>query len=284
MLSERPGEYQMRQSDEFSFGDDSVAGAYDDVLVPILFEPWAVRLVEAYQPWEGRQVLDLATGTGIVARLLAEQVGPAGSVLGSDMNGEMLERAREWCAGLTSTVKFVECSAESLDCSSDSFDVVVCQQGFQFFSNKNAAVKEIRRALRDGGTTVVSTWRPVAECQFFGAICDALETIGAIEIADMMRLPFDFMPQSELVAHFETSGFANVRVDRQEQDFVMSGGVAHAIEVAYSTPIAPKLRSLPDGRQARFREALTDLVNELCNDGITMGRMASDVLSAEKRS
>jgi hypothetical protein len=100
----------------------------------------------------------------------------------------------------------------------------------------------------------------------------------------MMRLPFDFMPQSELVAHFETSGFANVRVDRQEQDFVMSGGVAHAIEVAYSTPIAPKLRSLPDGRQARFREALTDLVNELCNDGITMGRMASDVLSAEKRS
>jgi len=187
------------------------------------------------------------------------------------------------CASLTSTVKFVECSAESLDCSSDTFDFVVCQQGFQFFSNISAAIKEIHRVLRNGGKTVVSTWRPVVECQFFGAICGALETIGALEISDMMRSPIEFIPQSEFVAHFVKSGLVNVQVERQEQDFVMSGGVAHAIEVAYSTPIGPKLRSLPDGRQAQFKDALTELVYELDNDGITMGRMASDVLSAEKR-
>ena len=88
---------------------------------------------------------------------------------------------------------------------------------------------------------------------------------------------------TEFVAHFETSGFVDVRVDRQEQDLVISGGVRHAIEAAYSTPIGPKLLSLADERQVRFKEVLTELVNELSNDGITMGRMASDVLSAQKR-
>ncbi len=272
----------MTESGDFSFGDSSVANAYDDGLVPALFEPWAARLIEEHQPWAGRQVLDLATGTGVVARLLAEQVGSAGCVLGSDINREMLQRAQEWCGELRSTVRFVECSAERLDCPDDSIDFVVCQQGFQFFPNRQAAADEILRVLKAGGKTVVSTWRPVGECQIFGAICEALERIDEPEISSMMRIPFDFMPKSDLADHFESSGFASVRVERQEQDLVMGGGVSQAVEFAYSTPIGPKLRSLPDGKEPRFRNVFSGLVNELSSDGKTMGRMASNVLSAEK--
>lgn len=77
-----------------------------------------------------------------------------------------------------------------------------------------AAAGEILRVLKAGGKTVVSTWRPVAECQVFGAICEALERIDEPEISSMMRVPFDFMPESELADHFESSGFASVRVER----------------------------------------------------------------------
>ena len=94
----------MSETQEFSFGGDSVASAYDNALVPILFEPWAARLVEEHRPWEGQRVLDLATGTGIVAQLLAEEVGPGGKVLVTDINGEMLALARKRCAGHNSTV------------------------------------------------------------------------------------------------------------------------------------------------------------------------------------
>jgi len=80
----------MNETQKFNFGDNSVASAYDNVLVQILFEPWAARLIEEYQPWEGRRVLDLATGSGIIAQLVAGQVGPGGIVLGVDINGEML--------------------------------------------------------------------------------------------------------------------------------------------------------------------------------------------------
>ena len=102
----------MENPKEFGFGG-SVATGYDSGLVPILFEPWATRLIEEHQPWDGQRVLDVATGTGIVPQLLAKQVGPDGSVLGADINDEMLALAKKRCAGLSNT-EFVECPADAL--------------------------------------------------------------------------------------------------------------------------------------------------------------------------
>lgn len=272
----------MEKSDEFSFGDDSVARAYDDVLVPILFEPWAKALIDTYGPWDGRQVLDLATGTGIVSRMLAQQVGQSGSVLGTDLNAEMLIVAAASISNESPNVDFAECPAENLECTDNSFDYVVCQQGFQFFSDKIASVKEIRRVLRDDGTVIVSVWRPVTECHFFNTICETLESIGEAEIAGMMRAPFDFLPQSELETVFKSAEFSSVDVHREERDMIMSGGVEHATRAAYSTPIGPKLRSLSQEIQSRFVDVFAKNVQELAADGVTMGQMASDVLVARK--
>jgi len=273
----------MNESQKFSFGDNSVASAYDNTLVPILFEPWAAQLIEEYGPWEGRSILDVATGSGIFAQLVAEQVGPGGTVLGVDISGEMLALAKSRCADSNPEVKFIESPAYPLDISSDSIDFVVCQQGFQFFPDKDSSAQEIFRVLCAGGQVVITTWRPVAECQFFGSICNALNMIGEPEVADMMRRPFDFMPDSQLTEPFESAGFVNVQLIHQEQDLVIDGGVTHAIEVAYATPIRPKLLALSDEQQTEFQKALTKLLHELSADGITMGRMASNVLSAKKQ-
>jgi len=271
----------MTKSSDFSFGDNSVAGAYADVLVPILFEPWAQALVEINQSWEGSDVLDLATGTGIVAQLLARKVGVSGSVVGMDMNQEMLAVAATR-AESQSNLSFTLCPAEKLDCPDNSFDYVVCQQGFQFFSDRNASAREILRTLRDGGTTIISVWRPVSECHFFGAICKSLEAINENAISEMMRAPFDFLPVTELVAPFESAGFSTVDVRREQRDLVMSGGIEHAIEAAYSTPIGPKLRALSEDTQARFIEAFTGNAKGLDGDEFTMGQMAADLLIATK--
>ena len=274
----------MSEPQKFSFGDNSVASAYDNILVPVLFEPWAARLIKDYGPWEGREVLDLATGSGIFAQLAAEQVGPGGTVLGIDISGEMLALAKARCADLSSVVKFIESPAHPLAIPGKSIDFAVCQQGFQFFPDKDTAAGEIYRVLRLGGQVVITTWRPVTECEFFGAICSALNMIGEPEISDMMRRPFDFMPDSQLTGHFESAGFMNVQLSHQEQDLVLDSGVTQAIEVAYATPIRPKLLGLSDEKQVEFQKAVTKILNELSNDGITMGRMVSSVLSGEKQA
>ncbi len=272
----------MSEKQEFSFGDNSVANAYDNVLVRYLFKPWAVQLIEDNQPWQGRQVLDLATGTGIVAQQLAGQVGPGGNVIGTDINGEMLALAKKRCADLNPAVRFIECPAHPLNIPSTSIDFVVCQQGFQFFPDKLVAAREIYRVLSDGGKVVATTWLPVTECEYFGAICDALNTIGEPELADMMRVPFDFMPETELTTSFEAAGFKNVQLKRQELDLVIDGGVTDAVQVAYSTPIGPKLSALTDERQDQFRKAFNEILHQLCYGRNTMGRMVSNVLSADK--
>lgn len=272
----------MTESRAFEFSDNSVANAYDDVLVPILFHPWAVRLLEEHPQWEGQFVLDLATGTGVVARLLADQVGPEGKVVGTDINTEMLFRAKKRCAEVSSAVSFIESPAHPLEISRGAVDVVVCQQGFQFFPDRPAAAREMYRVLREGGRVVVSTWRPMTECEFFGVVGSALTAIEESGIADTMRVPFDFMPESELASHFNSAGFVNIDVKRREQDLVLDGGIKHAIQAAYATPIAPQLRALPEEKQASFRNAMIELLEKLSDDGVTMGRMVSNVLVAEK--
>lgn len=145
----------MSDSSDFSFGDDSVAGAYADVLVPILFEPWARGLIELNQAWAGCDVLDLATGTGIVAQLLANKVGTSGAVVGMDMNQEMLNAAKIRAESFEN-LTFALSSAEQLDCQDSYFDHVVCQQGFQFFSDREASSREIYRILKAGGLVLLS--------------------------------------------------------------------------------------------------------------------------------
>lgn len=272
----------MSESKEFSFGDDTVAKGYDNVLVPMLFTPWAKELVDQNGPWEGRRVLDLATGTGVVAQHLTEQVGANGKVYGVDINGEMLAVAAKRCAGLTPEVTFVESSAHPLEFPDNSVDFVVCQQGFQFFPEKTLAAKEIRRVLIEGGQAVITTWCPLDDCQFFGTMRDALNAVGENETAEMISVPFDMMPGDELVSHFNSAGFENVKLEKQKKDLILEGGIEQAIRVPYSSPVGQMLKELPEDRQEIFNSKFAELLNELSDDGLNMGRMVSHVLSATK--
>ena len=272
----------MAETQKFNFGDSSVAAIYDEVLVPILFKPWASRIIEENVPWEGRRVLDIATGTGIFAQLAAGAVGQVGVVKAVDINSEMLDLARKRCDSIVPEVQFIQTSADFLEIPNDSIDFVVSQQGFQFFPDKDKTALEIHRVLRDKGMVYISTWRPVLECQYFGDICIALETIGESEISDMMRLPFDYMHESDLENQFKSAGFTNVQVNTQEMDFVFSGGVIHAVEVSYATPIRPTLLSLSEEKQNQFKAILSGLLNDLSSDGTSMGEMVSNMLLGKK--
>lgn len=267
---------------EFSFGDDSIAKSYDRILVPSLFEPWAHQLIEDNQPWSGNEVLDLACGTGVVTKELARSVSPDGSVIALDINGQMLDIARSKCAEWNNHIKYIEGSCESLDIADCSLDVVVCQQGFQFFPNKNNAAHEIYRVLKPGGRIYISTWCPVSECEIFGAICETLEALNESEISQMMRVPFDFMTSNELQESFCKAGFSNIEVSKQEMKLSLEGGVESAIQLVYATPIAPKLRELSPEKQEEFKKVFSTKIQLLGQDERSCGRMVSNVLIANK--
>lgn len=267
---------------QLDFSKGSVARSYDDVLVPLVFRPWAERLLDEKGPWEGRIVLDLATGTGIVARLLAERVGSDGQVIAADINPEMLNIARNHCAGAGSRVQFVESPAHPLELDADAVDVVICQQGFQFFADRPASAMEMYRVLCDGGLALVSTWCSVVECEAFGAICDALGAIGETELSHMMRQPFDHMPDEELQAHFEAAGFDSVELERHEGLMKWDRGPERAVDVALATPIGPRLRNLAKSAFRRFADELTTRAAALSRGESHLGKLVSNVVVARK--
>ena len=139
-------------------GQWQVAGSapevYERELVPAVFGVWAPILVELAQPGPGERVVDVACGTGIVARIAATRVGPTGAVVGVDLNPGMLSVARSVVSTDSRSggpLQWQEASADKLPFPDGSFDVVYCQLGLQFFADRAAALREMRRVLGPGG-------------------------------------------------------------------------------------------------------------------------------------
>ena len=142
-------------------GGQSPAETYEKFMVPAIFAPWVSSLLNLADLKHGERVLDVACGTGIVARSAMEKVGEDGHVVGLDFNTGMLGVAR----ALLPSVEWQEGDATDMPFSEGRFDAVLCQQGLQFCSDRSAAVGEMYRVLAPGGRVVISAWLPLEQKQ-----------------------------------------------------------------------------------------------------------------------
>jgi ubiquinone/menaquinone biosynthesis C-methylase UbiE len=124
---------------------------YESAFVPAFFAQWAPLLCDAAGVAPGQRVLDVACGTGIVARTAAGRVGPAGQVVGVDLNEAMLTVARR--AG--PDLEFRQGDATALPFPDGTFDVSVCQMALMFFPDQARALTEMARVVTASGTVAV---------------------------------------------------------------------------------------------------------------------------------
>jgi len=144
---------------------DSVAGKYDvmnDVMSGGLHRVWKRIAVGLAAPRPGQRALDLAGGTGDLARLFAQRVGPTGMVVHTDINHAMLAEGRDKLVDRGLSLPTVQCNAESLPFPDRSFDVVSIGFGLRNVTHKDVALAEMRRVLRPGGVAVVLEFSRVA--------------------------------------------------------------------------------------------------------------------------
>ncbi len=185
---------------------------YQQHLVPAISALWAPALVEAAALRSGERVLDVACGTGVVARLAAEYVGVIGKVVGLDLNPGMLAVARTVAPTVGVRVEWREGSAQALPFEDEMFDVALCQQGLQFFPDRPAALREMRRVLVPGGRLALTVWRPIEHSPGFAALAEALERHVSAKAAQVMRAPFALGDGEELRALIAGVGFQDVAV------------------------------------------------------------------------
>jgi len=130
------------------------AEMYEAKYVPAIFAQWAPLLLDAAHVTTGQRVLDVACGTGILARSAADRVGPSGAVTGLDLNEGMLTVARR----LAPDVEWRRGDAADLPFEPDSYDAVLCQSGLMFFPDPDQTLREMRRVCRPGGTVGVQVY------------------------------------------------------------------------------------------------------------------------------
>lgn len=155
--------------------EGTAAELYQRYLVPGITSKWADDLVHRTQLRTGEEVLDVACGTGVVARLAAKKV-TSGHVTGLDLNAGMLAVARG-VLNEGAPVKWIEGSALDLPFPSGRFDAVLCQLGLQFFPDQPKALREMRRVVREPGRIALSVYSPIERTPGADAFVRALARV-----------------------------------------------------------------------------------------------------------
>lgn len=225
------------------------AHLYQHFYGPGIFEPLARHLVPFAGPVPGGRGLDLACGTGIVARELAPRLGDAGAVVAVDRNPAMLEIAREQPAPEGAPIEWREGDALELEPDAEPFDLAVCQQGLQFFGDRVGALRRIRDTLHPAGHVTVAVWQDVGRQSLMAEFVEVeirhLQPLGVP--ADDILAPFSFGDEDELGRSLEEAGFD--RVEIRLLDFVAElpdpPTVARNLETAYAAVI-PTFAERPD--------------------------------------
>jgi demethylmenaquinone methyltransferase/2-methoxy-6-polyprenyl-1,4-benzoquinol methylase len=144
---------------------DSVAPKYDvmnDLMSLGLHRVWKAYAVAVAKPRPGDKVLDLAGGTGDLARAFAKPVGAGGLVVHTDINEAMLRQGRDRLLDEGIVLPTALCDAESLPFANGSFDLVCVAFGLRNMTHKDKALAEMARVLKDGGRLVVLEFSKVA--------------------------------------------------------------------------------------------------------------------------
>lgn len=153
----------------------SIPKLYETYLVPLIFEPYAEDLVKRLASRPLTHVLEIAAGTGVVTRNLASVLPETVSIIATDLNQAMLDRAS--ALGTKRPVEWRQADATELPFGDGTFDAVVCQFGVMFFPEKAKAFSEARRVLRPGGVFIFNVWDRIKENEFADAIATALESV-----------------------------------------------------------------------------------------------------------
>jgi ubiquinone/menaquinone biosynthesis C-methylase UbiE len=232
--------------------EGSAAELYQRYLVPTITTRWAEDLVGRVRPRAGEVVLDVACGTGVVARLAAEA---GANVTGLDLNPNMLAVAR----GVPSAgapINWIEGSALDLPFPPGSFDVVLCQLGLQFFPDQERALREMRRVLRGTGRAALSVYSPIERTPGANVFVLALDDVLGTDASRIKRGEHSFADGEQLELLMKDAGFGEVDAQTVAQTIAFPSVLDYVRFQLLATPMTVLLRD----KNERERQAIISLV------------------------
>ena len=188
------------------------AEVYETQKIPTVFGPLAEAVIEAIDLPENGHVLDVACGTGIVARTVAQHLKGKGRIVGADLNPAMIQVAQRLMPECGHQVSWHACDVVDLPFEGEEFDLVFCQQGLQFFPDKAGAVAEIYQVTKPGGKFAPTCWCKVSP--LFQAVSDSLKNRVSEKSAFQALVPFSFRDAAVISSLLTGAGFKMMQTTR----------------------------------------------------------------------
>lgn len=265
--------------------EGSSAELYERYLVPAITALWAGDLVERVAPAPGERVLDVACGTGIVARLVAKRMG-SGQIVGLDLNAGMLAVARAVSAGHQPLIEWREGSALKLPFEDSAFNVVLCQLGLQFFPDRFAALREMFRVLSPEGRLGLNVYSAIERTPVALALAEALDQHLGVGASAVKRSEHALANADDLQRLIVDAGFSDVILQPVTQTIRFTSPREYVRLQIAATPMAATVAGMESAKRDALIDAIAgSLVSSLSNaggEGLTSPQEAF-VVQARKR-
>ena len=240
---------------------DDFVKMHEDYLVPAIFAQWANRVAEIAEIDLGHDVLDVACGTGALARSARLETGFQGTVTGLDASEKMLESAARHSRG----IEWQQGDAGSMPFEKNRFDRVICQFSLMFIANRVHAIKEMLRVCKPEGLVVLSTWAPLEHSRAYAALIELVRRFVGPHAAFKLAAPWSLCKPGVMDALFLTTGINEYECHERR-------GVAHFPSV--KSFVETHLRLVgefhelnEDARQGLLSAAAVELAPFLVSDG-----------------
>ena len=215
-----------------------------------------------------------------MARLAAVRLGTEGRVVATDIAQPMLDIARAKAPPGGAPIEYLNSPAAPLAAATGAFDAVLCQQGLQFFPDRPAALREMRRVLKSGGRAAIAVWAELERNQIFAAFHAALRSTAPNALVELITAPFSWPSGVALKSAAEDAGFRDVRLSTPSLPMVLEGGVEQAVQSFAATPVSPGVAELAQDVQHAVFARMRDEMARLLTDSKVVGAMTSNIIVA----
>src|SRR4051794_13146782 len=243
--------------------------AYDEYLVPAVFQPYADDLAARVVRHRPRDVLELAAGTGVLTRALTTSL-PEARVTATDLNVAMVDVGSAHVPAAT----WRQADAMKLPFGDASADLVACQFGVMFFPDRPVAYADVARVLRPGGHFLFNCWGPLATHDVEAAVIAALaESLPDDPPTFLARVPHGYHDADRVAADLTTAGFGGVQIETVELDCTASSAADLARGYCRGTPLRAEIEARGDLETTT--RALEVALEREFGSGPVVGRMAA---------
>lgn len=230
----------------------------------VFMQPLVDVLLDVAGVASGDHVLDVACGTGLAARSAARVVGSSGRVSGADVNAAMIAVAQRGQATVPE-ISWHVAGADDMPFDDATFDVVLAQQGIQFFPDLPRAVREMARVARPGGSVSATTWTAVEDSPVLHAQYAALTELVPGDAATTFPAAFR-LTGPELVAAWTAAGLVDVETEAVAPLVTLPAYGEHVLAHITATPWGADVLAQPPDAQQAFVARVRDLLATYTRD------------------